>query len=518
MLTLTQILEALEAATPHALPVTRAAVHGVSTDTRSLHKGDLFVALKGESFDGHDFVRMAIKAGAIAAVVSDDWYYRQSHPRMPVIVVRSTLEAYGVIARTWRRQFKIPVVCVAGSNGKTATKEMTALVLAEKYNVLKTPENDNNQIGVPKTLLQLTKKHTAVVLEIGSNHAGEIASLCRIAEPTHGLITTIGRDHLQYLRTIEGVAGENGDLFGWLSTHDGKAFVNADDKYIRTQAALRGLNAMVEYGFAARTAAIKGKRLGIGQRGEPKFSFSIGGKRAHMVTLQAIGEHSMDNALAAASVGAQLGVPSAKIASALESYVPDTAHDYARLRVERAELDGGRGRVITILNDTYNANPDSMYAALETLFEIKTNGRRIAVLGDMLELGEGSRSEHEFLGTWLLQSDIDEVFLVGEEMFYAYEAVKSNRELALPRSLSGKSQKGSSVRKRLKSQDVATSSFALTEKSRLIDVLFTTLHNDDVVLVKGSRGMKMEDIVVGLHRHDPSRPKAGVVSKSKKKK
>lgn len=513
MLTLQQILDAVQPAAPHGLPDLHKRPHAVTTDTRSLVEGDLFVALTGENFDGHAFVRDAIRAGAIAAVVSQQWYERQPAMRIPVIVVRSPLEAYGAIARAWRRTFSIPVVCVAGSNGKTATKEMIARVLSQKFTVLKTPENNNNQVGVPKTLLELSKKHTAVVLEIGSNHIGEIASLCRIAEPTHGLITTIGRDHLEFFRTIEGVAGENGDLFGWLGAHQGTAFVNADDKLITAQAEYRGTTKTLAYGFSSRTATVKGKRLGISPQAEPKFSVSVGGKRPATIELNVIGEHNVDNALAAVAVGVHLGVPLAKIVAALSSYEGDTGHAYARLRVERAEIDGARGRAVTVLNDTYNSNPDSVYAALETLFSIKTRSRHVAVLGDMLELGDVSKQEHEHLGTWLLHSDIDEVFLVGEEMYHAYEAIKNNRELALPRSLGGKTKKGAQ-RKRMKSEDVATSYFPLNEKAQLLDVLFATLHNDDIVLVKGSRGMKMEDIVTGLKRYAPvPRPVKGKATK-----
>ncbi len=508
MFTLQQILDAIQPAAPHGLPDLRTHAHTVSTDTRTLAKGDLFVALTGESFDGHAFVRDAVKAGAVAAVVSEEWYERANKPRLPLIVVHSPLAAYGMIARAWRRQFNVPVVCIAGSNGKTATKEMTALVLAEKFRVLKTPENNNNQIGVPQTLLTLTKKHTAVVLEIGSNHSGEIAALCRIAEPTHGVITTIGRDHLAFLRSIEGVAGENGDLFGWLGTHQGTAFVNGDDKLIKAQASYRGLTNVVEYGFSSRSASIKGKRLGIGAHAEPRFSISVDGKRAVNVELQAVGEHNTDNALAAAAIGVELGVPLSKAVHALEAFVPDGAHAYARLRLEQVALDGPRGRTVTVLNDTYNATPDSVYAALETLFAIKTRGRHVAVLGDMLELGDASRPEHDELGRWLLHSDIDEVFLYGADMYAAYESIKNNRALALPPPKTGKKSKAAPP-KRMKSEDVATSYFPMNEKQELVTLLWTTLHNDDVVLVKGSRGVKMEEVILGLKRTAPAARRAG---------
>jgi len=515
MFNLSNIVEAIQTITlsVHRLPLPRTTITGVSTDTRTLKRGEMFVALSGERFDGHTFMKDAFHAGCSVAIVSEEWHTHNANTHYPVIVVRSPLDALGMVALWWRRKFKIPVICIAGSNGKTSTKDMTAAVLSKKFKVHKTQENLNNKIGISKALLKIEKQHKAVVLELGTNRSGEIAWLCRIAEPTHGLLTNIGKDHLQYLRSMEGVAGENGDVFAYLGAHDGFAFVNGDDRLVQYQASYRGANKHWEYSFTTRNADVKGKYLGLTSTGGAHFSFTHRGAGTVSVTLQAIGEHLSSNALAAATVGLHFGVKGAAIKSALESYIPDDSHAYGRLRVEQVALDGKRGRVVTILNDTYNANPESTYAALESLFVIKPRSRHIAILGDMLELGEISKAEHENVGVWLLDSDIDEVFLVGEEMFDAYEAIKSNRRLDVPLSASKRGKK-TPQRKRMKVQDVATSYFPLNEKDHLVEVLFTTLRNDDVVLVKGSRGTRMEEIITALKKNMQTQaPK--VVKKSK---
>jgi len=502
MMNLSNIIEALQPITVgvHRLPQSRTKISGINTDTRSIERGNLYIALSGERYDGHAFIKDAFHGGAAAAVVSEEWFNHNSHSHYPLIVVRLPLEALGKIALWWRRKFKIPIVCVAGSNGKTTTKELIAAVLAEKFKVHKTEENLNNKIGVSKMILQLTPKHKAAVLELGTNRSGEIAWLCRVAEPTHGVITNIGKDHIQYLKSMEGVAGENGDLFAFLGAHNGVAFVNGDDRLVKYQASYRGVKKSVEYSFTSRASNVRGKLMGVNADGGARFSFSARGKGSTTVNMQAIGEHVAYNALAAATIGLHFGVRKAAIKRALESYLPDELHEYGRLRIERIPLDGRRGRTVTVLNDTYNANPESMYAALEALFTLKPRSRHIAILGDMLELGELSKPEHENIGVWLLDSDIDEVYLVGEEMFHAYEAIKNNRRLNVPLPPAKKGKKPV-VRKRVKVQDVPASYFPVTDKNQMIEVLSATLRNDDVILVKGSRGMHMEEIITGLKKN-----------------
>jgi len=524
MFNLSNISEALQPMTigAHSLPPGRTNITGISTDTRTIKRGELYIALLGERFDGHTFLREAFQAGAVAAVVTDEWFRGNSQTKHPVIIVRNTIDALGNIALSWRRRFSIPVVCVAGSNGKTSTKEMIALVLAKKFNVHKTAENLNNKIGVSKAILGLEKKHTAAVLELGTNRSGEIAWLCHVAEPTHGVITNIGKDHIQYLRSMEGVAGENGDLFASLGAHDGFAFVNGDDRLVQYQAMYRGAIKHWVYSFTTRTADVKGKYLGLTSDGYAKFSFSRRSAGMEVVTLGAIGEHLATNALAASSVGLHFGIKGSLIKEALESYRADDTHEYGRLFLENVALEGQRGRVVQVLNDTYNANPESMFAALEAVLSIKPRSRHVAVLGDMLELGDISKAEHEKVGLWLLDSDIDEVCLVGDEMFQAYEAIKSNRHLDVPVTISKRGKKPP-PRRRMKLADVATSYFTSSELPQLYDMLFATLRNDDIVLVKGSRGMHMEELIRMLKKnmgsksgaHAPIKPKAAPAPKAK---
>ncbi|MBP6672795.1 MAG: UDP-N-acetylmuramoyl-tripeptide--D-alanyl-D-alanine ligase, partial [Bacteroidetes bacterium] len=230
----------------------RRAIAGVSTDSRAVKKDDLFFALKGEKFDAHDFIDAVVKAEAAAIVVHKEWAdrnnaYLRSFPCIFVIVDDST-KAFGELARIYRRKFDIPVIAIAGSNGKTTTKEMVSAVLRSKYNVLSTEGNLNNHIGVPQTLFRLTKKHDAAVVEIGTNHFGELKYLCEIAEPTHGLITNIGKEHLEFFKDEEGVAKEERALFHYLNEQKGFAFVNCDDPFLAADAGL--LKRSVGYGIA----------------------------------------------------------------------------------------------------------------------------------------------------------------------------------------------------------------------------------------------------------------------------
>ncbi|MCE7935886.1 MAG: hypothetical protein DYG96_15025, partial [Chlorobi bacterium CHB2] len=273
----------------------RRSVRGVSTDTRSLKKGDAFVALAGENFDGHSFIRTAAERGAAIAIVANAWNdERERDPApLPVISVADTLAAYGWLARAHRLQFQIPVIAVAGSNGKTTTKEMIADVLSARYNVLRTEGNLNNLVGVPAMMLRMNPQHTAAVIEIGTNMPGEIESLCRILRPTHGIITNIGREHLELLGTIEGVAQEEGALFRWLAANGGTAFVNLDDRNVARLA--KGLPTSVSYSLRKR-ADLRGVSGPLNELGAPSLAIQFGNKE-WPIALQTPGIHTATNAL-----------------------------------------------------------------------------------------------------------------------------------------------------------------------------------------------------------------------------
>ncbi|MCE2503729.1 MAG: UDP-N-acetylmuramoyl-tripeptide--D-alanyl-D-alanine ligase [Chlorobi bacterium] len=453
----------------------RRGIKGISTDTRSLKKGEAFLAIKGENFDGHNFLTEAVRKGASVGVVEHDWYLVNARKKlkMPLIVVRDTLDAYGRIALAHRRSFKIPIIAVAGSSGKTSTKEMISSVLEQKFNVLKTEKNFNNRIGVPATILKLTKRHDVAVVEIGTNMPGEIGALCRAIEPTHGVITNIGHEHLELLQSIDGVAEEEGTLFKWLTAHGGTGFVNLDDDIVKALG--QGLANPVTYSRTKRgDYQVKVGRLNEG--GAPGIQV-LSHKRKSIKQVKAQlntpGKHTAYNAAVAVAVGATLGVPATKIRKGLEEYRPDVdiSQGYARLAMIRLE-DGGR-----ILNDTYNANPDSMRVALETLAGIKISkkGSRIAVLADMAELGTYASEEHRKVGELIAEMEkIDVAIFFGRQMRYAYEAIA------------------------LADQPARVTSFFFRKKDKLIHVLNNLRTSKDIVLVKGSRSMKMEEVVEGV--------------------
>jgi UDP-N-acetylmuramoyl-tripeptide--D-alanyl-D-alanine ligase len=376
-LTAQQIAEILgtqvAAGNPDAL-----AYGGVSSDTRTLAAGAVFFALRGENFDGDAFARAALEKGA-AVVVSHRWD-GVVPANAAVILAPDTLLALQKLAHWWRKQLDIPVVCITGSNGKTSTKDFTAAVLSRVFDVSATRGNLNNHIGLPLTVLSTTPEHTAAVWEIGMNHSGELAPLCEIARPKYGIITNIGTAHIEFLGSRDAIAEEKGTLARALPA-DGFLFIPATCDYHqylrqRTKAQLipvgngRGLVRAEDLHF---------------ETGRTVFSLVIEGEGSAEVTLPVPGKHMVANALLAAGVGWKLGVPLAEIAIGLSSVV----------------LTGGRLRChdwngIGIIDDTYNANPESMAAAIETVADMPAaeGARRFAVLGRMGELGVHAPAAH----------------------------------------------------------------------------------------------------------------------------
>lgn len=442
----------------------RTEIRGISTDSRSIAPGELFIALKGENFDGHNFVEGVRERGAAAAVVSSEWA-KDHQSQLPLVVVPDPLAAYGELARAHRRSFSFPVVAIAGSNGKTTTKELVAAVLSRKFNVLKTTGNLNNLIGVPATMLRLSEQHTAAVVEIGTNTPGEIEKLCAILEPTHGVITNVGREHLELLGSIEGVAEEEGALFRYLDAQGGMAFVNCDDEQIRRLA--EKLQKKTTYSLCGN-ADVSAEVERVTELGSPVLRLEHGEKDRAIVTLRLPGTHSATNALAATAVGVHFGLSFEDIRSVLEEFEPlQSSTGYARLAPIRAK----NGAVV--LNDTYNANPDSMLVAFNAMraIPLREGGRRIVVLGDMKELGGSSNEEHRALGRAIAtDAAIDAAYFFGSEMRLAYEATQ------------GSAVKGHSF----------------TDKPALLAQLQKDIQPNDLVLVKGSRSMKMEEVVAAL--------------------
>jgi UDP-N-acetylmuramoyl-tripeptide--D-alanyl-D-alanine ligase len=430
---------------------------GVSTDSRTLSPGELFVALSGGNFDGHAFVAQAKERGAAAVIVERPVADASG---IAQVVVDDTLAALSRLARNHRRKFRIPVIAIAGSNGKTTTKEMIAAVLRTDRDVLSTVGNLNNHVGVPLTLLRLRKEHEAAVVEIGTNHPGELAVLLKILEPTHGLITNIGHEHLEFFGSLKGVAKEEGALFRWLAVR-GVAFVNADDPETVKLSAL--MRRKVAFGFA-KGLDISGSALQFDARGCPEFR--CGGKkvaRSFPVRLPVPGAHTAANALAAAALGVAFKVSPRRIQTALEQFKAVSK------RMEVLSIAG-----VTVFNDTYNANPDSVIAGLKTLAGATIAGKRIAVLADMKELGTGGPAEHARVGAVLSELGIEYLLSYGEVAKHYHDSAQ------------------------------VTFGVHYDQKNVLAEYLAELLTPGDAVLIKGSRGMAMEDVVSFLmHRLPP---------------
>ncbi len=363
----------------------------VQTDTRKLKAGDLFFALKGPSFNGNAFADAAIGAGA-AAVVIDDAAYRKDER---YVVVEDVLTSLQELARHHRRQFSIPFLAITGSNGKTTTKELITAVLREKFVTYATIGNLNNHIGVPLTLLQIRPDAQIAVIEMGANHRGEIASYCRIAEPTHGLINNVGKAHIEGFGGEEGVRLGKGELYDYLRNTGGTIYRNADLDYLAEMA--QGIEKQITYGAAAADyqgeSGLDGLFVTV-ELLEPE----TGSFRTNLV-----GAYNFPNVMAAIAVGMDQGVPAASIGKALETYQPDNSRSQW--------LKRGTNEIIL---DAYNANPSSMRAAIENFACSGLQNKRLW-LGAMKEMGPASEAEHAALVTLAEQYSWEEIILVGQE-------------------------------------------------------------------------------------------------------
>jgi UDP-N-acetylmuramoyl-tripeptide--D-alanyl-D-alanine ligase len=388
-----------------------AAQGQVSTDSRQPQPGTLFFALNGPSFRGADFAGGALAQGASHAVVDDEALAAQAPAHYTY--APDPLAALQALAREHRRRFQGPVLAVTGSNGKTTTKELLTVVLAQKYNVLATIGNLNNHIGVPLTLLRLRpEEHEIAIIEMGANHQGEIADYCQWAEPTHGLITNIGKAHLEGFGGEDGIAKGKGELFAYLASHGGTAFVNTLDAKLPTLAS--PVPQRLTYPGPADTypatllGAAPALRLHLWEGTE--------------VAAQLTGEYNFPNMAAAAAVGAYFDVPAAQVAAALASYNPQNN------RSQLVRTAGGNDLIL----DAYNANPSSMAAALRSFAQrpVAEGQGRLAILGDMFELGESAENEHRALGELLAQLGLDTVLLIGPLMQAAAQAQPAAQHFA----------------------------------------------------------------------------------------
>lgn len=424
-------------------------VSGVSIDSRAIVAGDLFVAIAGPNHDGHRFVAEALAAGAAAAVVARDRPIGAVTGTL--IAVADTAAALRDWARSYRLGFAIPVAAVTGTNGKTTTKEMVAAVLSAKHSVLKNEGNLNNQYGLPLSLFRLAPAHTAAVVELGMSAVGEITALCDLARPGIGIITNIGEGHTQYLKSLANVAAAKAELFAALPA-DGTAIANADDPWVMKSCAAT----------AARVV-----RFGIGESADVRavgIRFTTGGSEftvdGQPFTVPMLGGHNVYNALAAIAAGDQLGITRREAAAALAAMGP------APMRLEPVRLEH-----FFLINDAYNANPASMRAALETLAGLELPGRKVAILGDMLELGEIAEKRHWEIG-YLGGRRADAIFTVGDLSAKIHQTAEG----------------------------AGAEAVHCRTNQELIARLPELLKPSDVILVKASRGMHFEEIINAIMR------------------
>jgi UDP-N-acetylmuramoyl-tripeptide--D-alanyl-D-alanine ligase len=435
----------------------RVEIKGISIDSRNIKEGELFVALKGDRFDGHDFVPDAIKRGAWGAVVDRSALenkYASLGGLKNILPVEDTLFTLQEMARQHRKKFSIPVVGITGSNGKTTTKEMLASILKQKGPVLKNEGNLNNHIGVPLTLMKLHAGHRAAAVEMGMSAPGEIDTLVRLVAPTVGVITNIGPAHLEFFGTLEKVAEAKGELLDNLASGS-TAVLNADDRFLDALSQKCGCS-IVTFGIQNK-ADVTASAIQPG-REYTDFTIIAHGDEAN-VRLRALGAHNISNALAAAAAALAAGVPLEAVKYGLDDFSPVAG---------RSEIRQVEGR--TVLCDYYNANPASMNVALATLVTLSPGRKSIAVLGDMLELGDAGREAHHAVGVAVAQSGVDLLITFGP-------LAKEARAGALDAGMA---------------RERVLEAPSYTEAARLIRELSRP---GDVVLIKGSRGMKMEKIL-----------------------
>lgn len=432
-------------------------VKQVSTDSRSVQAGDLFFALQGEKFDGHQFVQEVLQKGALAAIVSRSWHM-QHRDIDNVLVVENPLHTFQESSASYRRRFDIPAIAVTGSAGKTTSKEMMYSVLSRRFNVLRNIKSFNNHVGVPKTLFELRPEHDMVLTEVGANHFGELDRLSYLVEPSIAVLTNIGYAHLEFFGDLVGVRRAKFEIFNHCRP-GALAIYNADDAMLSGQKF--SLSSNYSYGHE-RPADLLAEVLGCD--GNACYRFRLLGQ---VVQLQVPGRHNISNALAAAAVAVQFQLSVKDIKDGLESF---TAVDQ---RMQVLSIAG-----CTFLNDAYNANPSSCAAALNTLMDFKiTTGRKIAVLGDMLELGSYTVPEHMLLADRVVATQLDALFLFGTRTVHTFKRAK---ELGMP------------------------AVFYFQDKALLLKSIKSFLQSGDVVLLKGSRGMRMETLLTDLDQNTSS--------------
>ncbi|MES2558766.1 MAG: UDP-N-acetylmuramoyl-tripeptide--D-alanyl-D-alanine ligase [Bacteroidota bacterium] len=418
----------------------------ISTDTRKIGKGSIFFALKGPNFNANAFAADALEMGAAYAVIDEAQHKKDER----YILVDDVLQTLQKLAQHHRKQLDIPVIAIVGSNGKTTTKELITSVLSQQFNVLATPGNFNNHIGLPLTLLMLNKNHQIAVIEMGANHIGENAELCEIACPDLGLITNNGKDHLEGFGSIEGVAQSNSELYYYLLKHNGLAFVNAHDEWLVRMASR--LTHKITYAANDDERLAQANCVGTAETLRPEivFRYTIDKNPASILITSCLsGDYNFDNIMAAVCIGNHFGMSEELIKVGIETYEPKNNRSQVIKKTNN-----------TVYLDAYNANPSSMEASLKNFAAMPFN-HKIAIIGDMFEMGDYAAREHAEIIAFCSKLNLEQVWLVGEE--FSKQQAKGMKQ------------------------------FKTTEE--VIKVLMDNPLMHKNIFMKGSRGMKLESLV-----------------------
>ncbi len=425
-------------------------INKVSTDSRTIKPGELFVALRGENFEGHDFVEAGAKAGATGALVDLNWAGNVPN-NFALLRATDTLQAYQTLAANYRRSLALKVLAITGSNGKTSTKDFAASVLARRFRVTKTEGNFNNHVGLPRTILEATSEDEVAVWEIGMNHPGEIAALSKVAAPDAAIITNIGVAHIEFMGSREAIAAEKGALAEAIETQ-GTVILNADDPFSEGIAARTRAKVV-----SAGTTGGAVRAIEIRQSAEGSEFTIVEGAHRCRAQLPVAGTHMVQNALLAVAAGRAFGLSIEECAAGL------AAAPLTKARLQIKEIGG-----VQFLDDSYNANPDSMKAALRTLVELDAEGKRIAVLGEMRELGAESERGHREIGEAAATLGVDQLITIGA----AAELIAEGARTA--------------------GLDKVSSARSTSEAAKLLSEM---AEPGDLVLIKGSRAARTEEVI-----------------------
>jgi len=422
----------------------------ISTDTRKIAAGSLFFALKGDKFDANTFAERALAAGAAYAIIDNPAYQLGDE----YILVDDVLVALQDLARYHRKQLTIPVIGLTGTNGKTTTKELINAVLSQKFKTLATQGNLNNHIGVPLTILSINRTHEIAVIEMGANHQKEIALLSSIAQPSHGLITNIGKAHLEGFGGVEGIKIGKGELYDFLKADEGVVFVNGDDKVLMDMQKARSLSKVVLYGTVNKDNKVIGKLTENSPLLALEWTNKLSGE-SYPVKTRLTGAYNLDNILAAICIGVYFELTADEINAGITGYQPQNN----RSQIKQTETN-------TLICDYYNANPSSMQVAIENVGKLQAE-RKVLILGDMFELGDESAEEHVGIIQKALDADVAERIFIGKE-FVKQES-------------------------RVKNQESGIKFYNTAEEA--IEALKAEPIKHSTVLIKGSRGMALERLV-----------------------